>query len=157
MVTKKELEKIKANSKWPYPRVGVGVMIQNEKGEVLLGLRQGSHGAGEWSFPGGHLEFGETVFETAKREVAEECNLIVDNFELISVYDEMRYIKSDGKHYLGLGVKAECIGGSLKTMEPEKCFEWRWFSLDNLPDKILDNTEGIIKNFRNRTVYRGCS
>ncbi|MFA4941602.1 MAG: NUDIX domain-containing protein, partial [Patescibacteria group bacterium] len=35
-----------------YPRVGVGVMIQNEKGEVLLGLRQGSHGAGEWSFPG---------------------------------------------------------------------------------------------------------
>ena len=40
-----------------YPRVGVGVMIQNEKGEVLLGLRQGSHGAGEWSFPGGHLDF----------------------------------------------------------------------------------------------------
>ena len=39
-----------------YPRVGVGVMIQNKKGEVLLGLRQGSHGAGEWSFPGGHNE-----------------------------------------------------------------------------------------------------
>lgn len=58
-----------------YPRVGVGVMIQNEKGEVLLGLRQGSHGAGEWSFPGGHLEFGETVFQTAKREVEEESGL----------------------------------------------------------------------------------
>ena len=47
-----------------YPKVGIGVMIQNEKGEVLLGLRQGSHGAGEWSFPGGHLEFGEKIFET---------------------------------------------------------------------------------------------
>ena len=44
-----------------YPRVGIGVMIQNEEGEILLGLRKGSHGAGEWSFPGGHLEMGETV------------------------------------------------------------------------------------------------
>ncbi len=35
-----------------YPKVGVGVMIMREN-KVLLGLRQGSHGAGEWSFPGG--------------------------------------------------------------------------------------------------------
>ena len=49
-----------------YPKVGIGVMILNDQNQVLLGLRQGSHGAGEWSFPGGHLEFGETVFETAK-------------------------------------------------------------------------------------------
>jgi 8-oxo-dGTP diphosphatase len=80
-----------------YPRVGVGVMIQNEKGEVLLGLRQGSHGAGEWAFPGGHLEWGETVFQTAKREVKEEAGLEVAEFELISVADEMRYIETDSK------------------------------------------------------------
>ena len=63
-----------------HPRVGCGAMIQNEKGEVLLGLRQGSHGAGEWCFPGGHLEFGETIFQAAKREVREDgrCSLILD-------------------------------------------------------------------------------
>ena len=44
-----------------YPRVGIGVLIENENGEVLLGLRRGSHGEGEWSFPGGHLDFGETI------------------------------------------------------------------------------------------------
>ncbi len=104
-----------------YPRVGIGVMIQNEKEEVLLGLRKGSHGAGEWSFPGGHLDFGETIFKCSKRETKEETGLDVNKFELISVYDELRYIETDDKHYLGLGVKAEYEGGDPQILEPEKC------------------------------------
>jgi len=136
-----------------FPRVGIGVMIQNEKGEVLLGLRQGSHGAGEWSFPGGHLEFGETLFETAKREVKEETDLDVDEFQLISVADEMRYIKTDGKHYVNIGIKAEYQRGEPKVMEPEKCKEWKWFSLDNLPEKMLEGTELTIKNYKADKIY----
>ena len=115
------------------PKIGVGILIQNNKGEVLLGLRQGAHGEGEWSFPGGHLEFGETIFETAKREVKEEVNLDVSEFELISVADEMRYIVTDNKHYLNIGVKAVYNGGEPKLMEPNKCKEWRWVSLDARP------------------------
>lgn len=136
-----------------YPRVGIGVMIQNKNGEVLLGLRQGSHGEGEWCFPGGHLEFGETVFETAKREVKEETGLDADNFELVSVADEMRYIKTDSKHYLNIGVKAEYEGGDPKVMEPNKCKEWKWFSLDSLPGKIFEGTELTIKNVKAGKIY----
>lgn len=137
-----------------YPKVGIGVMIQNEKGEVLLGLRKGSHGEGEWSFPGGHLEFGETVFETAKRETKEETGLEVDTFELISVADEMRYIESDDKHFLNVGVKAVYKGGEPKLMEPEKCEKWQWFVLDNLPDKILEGTDWIIQNYKAKRIYK---
>lgn len=136
-----------------YPKVGIGVMIQNRKGEVLLGLRKGSHGSGEWSFPGGHLEMGETVFETAKREVKEETNLDINKFELISVADEMRYLESDGKHYLNIGVKALYEGGEPVNMEPEKCEEWKWFSLDNLPANLFEGTELVINNFKNNTIY----
>lgn len=136
-----------------YPRVGIGVMIQNEKGEVLLGLRKGSHGAGEWSFPGGHLEWGETIFETAKREVKEETGLDIDEFELISVADEMRYIKTDDKHYLNIGIRAICKGGEPKNMEPEKCEGWDWFSLDHLPKRLFEGTELVIRNFKNRKIY----
>lgn len=139
--------------KYPYPRVGVGVMIQNDKGEVLLGLRQGSHGAGEWSFPGGHLEFGETIFETAKRETKEETGLDVDKLKLISVADEMRYIKSDGKHYLNIGVCAEYKGGEPEVREPKKCLKWRWFGLNNLPEKMLEGTELIIINYETGKIY----
>lgn len=136
-----------------YPKVGVGVMIKNEKGEILLGLRQGSHGAGEWSFPGGHLEMGETIFETAARETKEETGLEVDGFELISVADEMRYLKSDGKHYLNIGVSAHYKGGEALVMEPDKCLEWGWFNLDNLPDNLFEGTELVINNYKNNRIY----
>ena len=61
-----------------FPKIGIGVMIENDEGDVILGLRKGSHGEGEWCFPGGHLDFGETIFEAAKREVKEETGLDVE-------------------------------------------------------------------------------
>lgn len=128
-------------------------MIQNEKEEVLLGLRQSSHGAGEWSFPGGHQKFGERMEETAKREIKEETGLDVDEFELISVADEMRYIKSDGKHYLNIGIKAVYQGGEPKILEPDKCREWKWISLENLPENLFEGTELTIKNFKMGRTY----
>lgn len=136
------------------PRVGIGVLIQNNDGQILLGLRKGSHGEGEWAFPGGHLEFGETVFETARREVQEETGLNIEKFELISVVDEMRYIESNGKHYLNIGVRAFYESGEPKIMEPEKCVEWRWFGLDNLPDKIFEASEKTIRNLKQRIIYQ---
>ena len=137
-----------------YPKIGIGVMIQNDKGEVLLGLRQGSHGAGEWSFPGGHLEFGETIWQTAKREVKEETDLVVDELELVSVADEMRYIKTDNKHYLNIGLRASGWSGQLKLLEPKKFAEWRWFNLNSLPAKLFEGTELMIRNFKNKKIYQ---
>ena len=131
-----------------------GGVIMNGRREVLLGLRKGSHGAGEWNFPGGHLEFGDTVFETAQREVEEETGLVVRDFELISVSDDLRYIETDNKHYLTLGVKAAYVGGEPQVMEPQKCEEWRWFSLDDLPGKMLEGTALIIRNYREGLIYQ---
>ncbi len=91
--------------------------------------------------------------ETAKREVKEETGLEVDGFELISVADEMRYIASDGKHYLNIGIKAVYQGGEPKVLEPEKCREWKWVSLDNLPDKLFEGTEMVINNFKKGKIY----
>lgn len=136
-----------------YPRVGIGVMIQNEQGQVLLGERNSSHGAGEWCFPGGHLEFGERIFQTAQREVKEETGLEVDEFNLISIADEMRYIESDGKHYLNVGIKAVYKGGEPRLMEPDKCNQWKWFDLENLPNPMFEGTELIIENFKNKRIY----
>ncbi|MCU0679836.1 MAG: NUDIX domain-containing protein [Planctomycetes bacterium] len=138
-----------------YPKVGLGVMIQNEKGEVLLGLRQGfSHGTGEWCFPGGSLEFGETIIECARREAKEEVGLDLGEMELISLADEMRYIESHDKHYVNIGVKARYLGGEVKLMEPDKFVEWRWFALDSLPGSLFEGTELMLNNFRNNIIYK---
>lgn len=136
-----------------YPKVGIGVMIHNDKEEILIGLRKGSHGSGEWSFPGGHLEFGETIFETARRETLEEVGLEIDDFELISVADEMRYIKTDGKHFLNIGVIGKYKGGTPKVMEPDKCLEWKWCSFENLPKNLLEGTELVLNNYKANKIY----
>lgn len=140
------------NMEKKYPKIGVGVMIMRDN-KVLLGLRQGSHGAGEWSFPGGHLEWGESIFQTAIRESKEECGLDVSDLELISVADEMRYLKSDDKHYINIGVKANPSVGEPKLMEPDKCLEWQWFDLNDLPDRIFEGTELTLTNYKNKTLY----
>jgi len=136
-----------------YPRIGIGVMLMNGSGEVLLGMRIASHGTGEWSFPGGHLEFGEKIVEAAKREVAEETGLEVNEFEIISVADEMRYIESDGKHYVNIGLKGTYRGGAPKVLEPAKTSEWKWHKLDELPEKIFEGTELTINNYLRKKIF----
>jgi len=129
-------------------------MIKNKEGHVLLGLRKGSHGAGEWSFPGGHLEMGETIMEVAKREIKEETNLDINEFELISIADEMRYLKTDAKHYLNIGVIGTYEGGEPITMEKNKCEKWQWFSLDDLPINLFEGTKLVVDNYSNKTIYK---
>lgn len=136
------------------PQVGIGVMILDDKNEVLLGLRAGSHGAGEWSFPGGHLEFGDTIFETAAREVKEETDLDISQFDLISVGDEMRYIKTDNKHYVNLGILGHYSGGEVINMEPHKCKEWKWFPIRDIPKNLFEGTEIMLRNYKEKTIYR---
>ena len=60
------------------PRVGIGVMIFKDN-KVLFGKRKGSHGEGEYAFPGGHLDYMETIEDCAKRETFEETGIEIEN------------------------------------------------------------------------------
>jgi ADP-ribose pyrophosphatase YjhB (NUDIX family) len=49
-----------------YPRVGIGVMVMKGN-NVLLGKRKGSHGEGQYAWPGGHMEYIATaIFQNEK-------------------------------------------------------------------------------------------
>jgi 8-oxo-dGTP diphosphatase len=136
------------------PKIGIGIMIENKKGELLLGLRHGSHGEGEWCFPGGHVEFGESLEEAIRREVREETDMEVGKIELISVADEMRYIATDGKHFVNIGFKAEYIGGEPKLKEPHKYKEWQWYKPNELPPNLLEGVVLMLKNYQAGKVYQ---
>jgi 8-oxo-dGTP diphosphatase len=116
------------------PQVGVAVFII-DKGRILLGKRKGSHGAGSWATPGGHLEFGESVEDCARREVLEETNLTLKNLRLGPFTNNV--FESEKRHYVTLFVLAAPASDALKTMEPRKCEGWLWFEWSSLPEPLF--------------------
>jgi len=70
----------------PSEHRGVGVLLQDPAGRVLMQLRDdvpGIAGPGRWCLFGGHVDPGETLLETAVREMAEETGLKIAPDQLI--------------------------------------------------------------------------
>lgn len=105
-----------------YPRVGVGVILTNAQGQVLLGKRKGSH-APYWSIPGGHLEVGESFESAAIREVAEETGLQIHGPEVVAVTNNLETWRESGLHYISVTLLAQAEGEP-QLLEPEKCEGW---------------------------------
>ena len=114
----------------PSPRIGVAVIVI-KSGRVLLGKRKGSHGEGTWAFPGGHLRFGETVEDCARRELMEETGLSIKDLTLGPYTNDL--FSEENKHYITLYVVARYAKGQLENREPEKCDGWEWFHWNRLP------------------------
>ncbi len=124
-------------------RVGVAVIGERD-GKVLMGLRKSkTHGDNTWQFPGGHLEYGESFEECAKREVKEETNLDVDDLEVVGITND--YFKEIDKHYVTVFVKAKKVSGELKNIEPKKCERWEWIEKEKV--KEMRNLFLPVKNF----------
>src|SRR5262245_17521440 len=72
------------------PIVGVGaVIVDAEKGRVLLVRRGAPPLQGQWSIPGGAVELGETLRAAAEREAFEETGLVVEAGEVLEVLDRV--------------------------------------------------------------------
>lgn len=99
-------------------RVGVGVFVFKD-GAFLMQQRHGAHGAGSWSVPGGHQEFGESFEETARREVMEETGMQIRNVRFGAVTND--YFPEEDKHYVTIWVLSDWASGEAKIVEPDKC------------------------------------
>lgn len=125
------------------PKVGVGVIVFKD-GKVLLGKRKNAHGEGSWSFGGGHLEFGETWEECARREVLEETGVQVRNVRYAAVTNDI--FEKEGKHYITLYMRADYESGEVCVMEPDQCECWQWFATDNLPQPLFLPIQNLLKS-----------
>lgn len=123
-----------------YPRAGIAIWLLNDKNEVLMMKRQGSHGAGTWAPPGGKLEMGESIHDCLKRETKEEVDVEIGDIEFIGVTND---IFSQDKHYITVFYKSLNWSGEPKIMEPDKCAEIGWFNVHNLPQPLFLSIENL--------------
>lgn len=127
------------------PKIGIGVMVVRD-GKVLLHKRKNSHGAGEYSSPGGHLEYMESFEDCARREAKEEADIEIENVRFLFLANLKRYAP---KHYVHIQLAADWKSGEPKTMEPEKCEGWEWFSIDELPSPRFSMLEQAVACYKN--------
>lgn len=131
------------------PKVGIGVMILKD-GKVLLHKRKGSHGDGEYAFPGGHLEYMESFEDCAKRETREECGIEINNIRFQFTVNVRKYAP---KHYVHIGLIADWKSGEPQILEPEKCESWNWYDLNNLPKPMFEFCVLAVESFKTRENY----
>jgi len=122
----------------------VGVIIFKD-GKVLLHKRKGSHGAGEYSFTGGHLEYEESYVDCAKRETLEEAGIKINNLKFLCVANIKKH---EGRQDIFIGLQADWESGEPKIMEPEKCEGWDWYDLEDLPSPLFYPTEIVINSYK---------
>ena len=118
------------------PGVTVGVAVLVRRGDqVLLTHRKGSHGAGTWAPPGGHLDMGESFEECAMREVREETGVTITEPHFLAVTNDI--FADEGRHYATIWMEAQVEAGvatgEARINSPREMSELGWFDWDDLP------------------------
>ncbi len=117
--------------------------------EVLLQLRQNTgYMDDHWAAAAaGHIERGETAYDAALREAAEELGL--RDVDLNFVTSMQRTRRADAiDERIDFFFTARAWTGTPTIMEPEKCAELRWCALTELPDPVVPHERVVLDGLR---------
>jgi len=118
-------------------QVGVTIAVMCG-GRVLIGERKGSHGAGLWALPGGHMEYGQEYVDAGVREVEEECGLRLDPATCSWVGITNDIMTAEHLHYITIFLVAAVTPEQAATVinaEPDKCAGWHWLTWEEVAAK----------------------
>ena len=134
------LFKISYNAIMESQHVGVCVIVLDKNRRVLLGKRLNSFKAGMLGLPGGKLELEEGLEECGTREVMEETSLQGKNLQYVGVVRELQNVYN----FIHFVFSCNEFEGTVTTVEPDKCESWEWYSLDALPDNIVQGHRAAL-------------
>lgn len=108
------------------PAIGVGAIVFDGQGRVLLVRRARPPKAGLWTVPGGRLEPGETLLECCRREVFEETGLAIEPGPIVAVADRA----AEGFHYIIVDFAARLLSVDVSEPKPATdASDARWVEL----------------------------
>lgn len=116
-------------------------MIYDDSGNVLVQDRVNPDWPGI-SFPGGHVEAGESFTDSVIREVNEETGLTVSNLQMCGIKD---WINDDGTRYMVLLYKTNTFKGEIKSSDEGEVW---WTSLEKIYNlKLADGMDQMLRLF----------
>ena len=133
------------------PLIGVGVAVF--KGRSVLLIKRGNPPLyGSWSLPGGRVKSNENLKEAVKREIAEECEIVIDVVDLVKLFE---YIENGDHgrvkfHYIVFDFSAIYKSGRLK--HSSDALDSVWADLDGLHSYGL--TEAVVDVIRKGEILR---
>lgn len=135
-------------SKETFPLSVVCAVIKNEKEEILWLKRSKSPQKEKWGLPGGKARIGETVKETAQREVFEETGLKLKFEKFLGFFPCLNYESGELIYHSNISlVSMSSVNSNVKIkIDPEEHNDYRFVKLEKIEkDKTVANTSEVIK------------
>lgn len=108
------------------PRLAVGAVVIDQRADgpyVVLARRSQPPRVGQWSLPGGKVEFGESLHDALAREIREECGLDVSVGRLLEVIEIVQRGEQP-VHYVILDYECRVVGGELRAGDDASEVAW---------------------------------
>ena len=135
----------------PIINIGATRIVTNDKNELLLNLRSDT---GTWGIIGGGMELGESLEETAARELWEEAGLKAERFELLDVLSGrelfFRYPNGDETYTVIVLYKAVGVSGVPRINDDESS-RLEYFSVNALPE-LESRAEYVINRIKGKII-----
>lgn len=119
------------------PKVGVGALVRDQRGRLLLVRRGVPPGKGLWALPAGYVDADEDPRQAAAREVREETGLDVVCGAVVDVYP------GGGGASFFLAFEARLTGGELAAADD--ALDAGFFALDDLPELAFESTRDAAR------------
>ncbi|MCP3909411.1 MAG: NUDIX domain-containing protein [Actinomycetia bacterium] len=114
------------------PEIAVGALAVHDE-RILLIRRGRGPAAGEWSVPGGRVEFGESVYEAVVRELHEETGLEATCGSLVGWVERI----SEDHHFVIMDFTVHVTDPDAPPMAGDDASEAEWVDLDRVTDRHL--------------------
>ncbi|WP_392674321.1 NUDIX hydrolase [Streptomyces sp. LN785] len=123
--------------------LGVGVVVQDEQGRILLGRHHG----GTWELPGGKVDpTHESIAAAAVRELREETGLDVPE-DRVRVFALLHDVVA-GINRVTMAAMVPVEAETPRVTEAHLISTWQWTDPDALPGPLFDPSAQILKAWR---------